>query len=264
MGSKIRLIDYNIRCADDGENRMIADRAPRLEALIREYKPDIVGLQEASRRWIDYLEEHLLDDYKMRFLYRHENSVEATPILWRKDKFNLIKEGHFWLSDQPEMPTKSFGERFYRICNWVLLELKETGERFLYVNTHMNGGPAATASAKLILKWMEARGAFTEYPALLTGDFNTTPASDCYKVFNESGKFKDLNLDLGFSETSTVNGYNEEGYAHDRIIDYVYYTPSMMKPLTYEVLNRNYYNGWISDHKGLLAEVELKEKEDGQ
>ena len=51
MGSKIKIIDYNIRYTDDGENRMIADRAPRLEALIRKYEPDVIGLQEASRRW---------------------------------------------------------------------------------------------------------------------------------------------------------------------------------------------------------------------
>ncbi|MBR6793056.1 MAG: endonuclease/exonuclease/phosphatase family protein [Clostridia bacterium] len=261
MGSKIKIIDYNIRYTDDGENRMIADRAPRLEALIRKYEPDVIGLQEASRRWIDFLDDHLYDAYKMRYLYRNERSIEATPILWKRDKFDLVKEGHFWLSDMPEMSTKSFGSYHHRICNFVLLRLKETGETFYYVNTHMSGGEASARSAELILKRMEEREAFSKYGLLLNGDFNVTPESRCGKIFNESGKVRDLNLDLGNNESSTVNGYNDPDYAYDRIIDYIYYTPAFMKPLTYQILNEEIMGGYISDHRGLYAEVELKEEE---
>ncbi len=263
MGTKLKILDYNIRFKGDGENKMIDDRAPRLEALIRKYDPDIIGLQEATPQWIQYLEDHLYDTYRMRFLYRNENSREATPILWKKDKFNTCREGHFWLSDFPEVSTKSYGTGHYRICNWIRFQVKESGEEFFFVNTHMGGGNASARSAELIMKRMEERGAFTEYPALLTGDFNAAPygvrfKSDCYRILNESGKFKDLNADLGFDPSTTGNGYNEPRDT-DVIIDYVFYTPSMMKPLAYKVLNENYFGGWISDHRGLYAEVELKD-----
>lgn len=271
MGTKLKILDYNIRCANDGinpvtgSNNDIVARAPRLEAVIRKYDPDVIGLQEAKRRWTAELDERLHDTYRMVYLYRSEASPEATPILWKRDKFTVKKEGHFWLSDCPEMSTKSYGTKFPRICNYVLLEVKETGEKFFFINTHMGGGFASARSAELIMKRMEERGAFTEYPALLTGDFNAAPygerfRSDCYKILNESGKFRDLNADLGFDPTSTGNGYNAKEDS-EVIIDYVFYTPVGMKPLTYKVLNEKYFDGWISDHRGLYAEVELTEKE---
>ncbi len=266
MGTKLKILDYNIRCADDGENRMIADRAPRLEAVIRKYEPDVIGLQEATPQWIEYLQDHLCDTYRMVYLYRNENSREATPILWKKDTLINRREGHFWLSDFPEVSTKSYGTRHYRICNWIRFRVKGTDEEFFFVNTHMGGGHASACSSKLIMQKMEHRGAFTQYPALLTGDFNASPEgphakSDCYKILNESGKFRDLNDALGFNHESTVNGYNDPDYAYDRIIDYVFYTPFKLKPLTYKVLNEEYFGGWVSDHRGLYAEVELTEEE---
>ncbi len=265
MGIKIKVLDYNIRCANDGENKMIADRAPRLEAVIRKYDPDVIGLQEATTLWINYLDDHLYDTYKMRYLFRNENSREATPILWKRDKFTLVREGHFWLSDMPEVSTKSFGTKHYRICNFVRLKVNETGEEFLFINTHMGGGVASAHSARLIMSRMEERGAFTQYPALLTGDFNAAPygerfKSDCYRILNESGKFRDINAALGFDPSTTGNGYNEREDSNI-IIDYVFYTPFKMKALAYKVLNEKHLDGYISDHRGLYAEVELTEEE---
>ena len=264
MGSKIKILDYNIRYANDGENKMIADRAPRLDAVIRKYEPDVIGLQEASRTWINYLEDLLYDRYKMRYLYRNEFSREATPILWKRDKFELMREGHFWLSDFPEASTKSFGGKHYRICNYVLLRVKETGEEFYFINTHMGGGTASDWSAKLIMSRMEERGAFEKYPALLTGDFNSAPMgtwskNKCYRILNESGKFRDINDALGFDPAPTVNGYHDD-QCPETIIDYVFFTPQWMNPLCYKVLDEEHLGGWVSDHRGLYAEIELKEK----
>lgn len=261
MGSKLKILDYNIRCANDGEGKMIADRAPRLEAVIRKYEPDVIGLQEASRRWINELEDRLYQDYKMRYLYRAPTSREATPILWKRDKFELRREGHFWLSDMPELPTKSFGTKHYRICNWVILRLKETGEDFIFVNTHLAGGMPAAYSAKLILERIAELGGFSEYPAFLTGDFNVPPESECCRILNESGRYKDINVDLGFDPSYTNNGYNTrpDDHHYNSIKDFIFYTPSKMIPLTYKVLNENYFDGWVSDHRGLYAEVELKD-----
>ncbi len=261
MGSKLKVLDYNIRYADDGEGKMIADRAPRLEALIRKYQPDVIGLQEATRRWINQLEDRLYQDYKMRYLYRAPTSREATPILWKRDKFELCGEGHFWFSDTPEMPSKMEGARHCRICNWVRLRIKETGEQIIFANSHLQGAKYAARSAEMVLERLEAQGAFSDYGAFFTGDFNVPPESDCCRILNESGRLKDINVDLGFDPSITNNGFNErpDDAPICSIKDYIFYTPSKMIPLKYQVLNENYFDGWISDHRGLYAEVELKD-----
>ncbi len=256
----IKILDYNIRCCNDGENKMIADRAPRLFKLIEEKQPDIIALQEASFRWIPYLEDGLYQKYSMRYCYRLRKSRESTPVLWRRDKFDLMDEGHFWLSETPETPSFGFGQTKYaRVCTWVKLRVKATGKEFFYFCTHMNGDDASTiGSGNVIMAQAEEMGAFTEWGALLSGDFNMKPEREGYRNLHESGKFRDLNAELGFDPSGTVNGYNdpEEG---NRIIDYVFFTPAYIEPLKYQVLNENYFDGWISDHRGLWAEVALKD-----
>jgi len=68
-------------------------------------------------------------------------------------------------------------------------------------------------------------------------------------------------VDLGFNPAYTNNGYNSrpDDHYYNSIKDFIFYTPSMMKPLTYKVLNENHFDGWVSDHRGLYAEVELKD-----
>ncbi len=261
MGSILKILDYNIRCCDDGEGRMIADRAPRLEAIVRKYEPDVIGLQEAPRRWINEIEDRLYKDYKIRYLYRAPNDRESTPILWKRDRFLMAGEGHFWFSDTPDCPSKMEGARHCRICNWVRLKIKETGEQFIFANSHLQGGKYAARSAEMMLERMEALGAFSEYGAFFTGDFNVPPESECCKILNESGRYKDINVDLGFDPSITNNGYNMRPDDHPvcSIKDYIFYTPAKMKPLTYKVLNENHFGGWVSDHRGLYAEVELKD-----
>ena len=257
----IKVLDYNIRCANDGENKMIVDRAPRLEALVKKYSPDVIGFQEAKRKWINEPEDRFWQDYCMRYMYRSMTSKESCPILWKRDKFKLVDEGYFWLSDSPDAISKSFGTKFHRICCWVKLKDRKTGKKFIFCNTHMAGGWPTVPSSKLILERLEANGAFTDCGAFLTGDFNIPPKHDGYNVLNDSGKLKDINDALGFNEAYTNNGYNErpDDHYYNSIKDFIFFTPDHMVPLKYEVLNESYFGGWISDHRGLYAEVALKD-----
>lgn len=256
----LKVMDYNIRCANDGSNKMIADRAPRLKAIIEKYDPDIIGLQEAVPEWISYLEQNVTTKYEMRYKYRAESSLECTPLLWKRDKFELLEEGYYWLSDTPDVESLGWGAKHYRICNWVKLKVKATGKIFIFVNTHLQGGTPAVNSAPLIAKRTKQVGGFTKYPVILTGDFNYAPWSDGYGAFIMED-FIDLNDALGFNNAYTNNGYNErpDDSKDNSIKDYIMYAgdEDMIHPFTYKILNENYYDGWISDHRGLYGEFAL-------
>lgn len=256
----LKILDYNIRCCHDGEGRMVGDRAPRLFRLIEETEPDIIALQEGSWRWTPLLEENLYRKYAMRYCYRLRNSRESTPLLWRRDKFDLLDEGHFWLSETPDTPSFGFGQTQYaRVCTWVKLRVKATGKEFFYFCTHMNGDDASTVgSGNVIMQYAEAMGAFTECGALLSGDFNLRPHTPGYENLNNSGKLRDVNEALGFDPSTTVHGYYGDKADDGAIIDYVFYSPDFMEPLRYEVINKEYFGGYISDHKGLWVEVALR------
>ncbi len=257
-GNRLKILDYNIRCVDDGEGKTIFDRSMRFEDLVDRYSPDIMGLQEATHNWIMFLEETFLDEYEMRYMYRAASSKESTPILWKKDKFELLDEGYFWLSDTPEVSSKGWGSKHFRICNWVKLKVKKTGKEFLFFNTHLTGETTcAINSENLIIDRAKELGGFTDYPVFLTGDFNFAPWSDPYN--NLVATFVDTNDALGFDETATNNGYNErdEGSSGNSIKDYVMFSPELVLPLKYKVLNEKIMDGYISDHRGVYVEAAL-------
>ena len=100
---EIKVISFNIRCVDDPGGHSIAERAPRLAAVTDCYDADIIGFQEYRPAWEPWIEKYYGDRYDMFLKSRCETDKEATPILWRRDKFDCVKTGFFWLSDTPEV-----------------------------------------------------------------------------------------------------------------------------------------------------------------
>ncbi|MBQ6823555.1 MAG: endonuclease/exonuclease/phosphatase family protein [Clostridia bacterium] len=255
----LKIIDYNIRCVDDGPGKMISERAARFKKLVDQYQPDIMGLQEATVKWIDFLGNNLVGStYSMYYQYRAEDSKESQPILWNHNKFDVLDKGYFWLSDTPEIPSKGWGSDHYRGCTWIKFKVKATGEVFLFMNTHLTGSNTpATNSGNLIVKRARAMGGFDKYGVFLTGDFNFPPQSAGYVTLTAA--FVDVNDALGFNTAYTNNGYNEREDKHkdNWIKDYVMCSENHVLPLKYSILNENIDGGWISDHRGLYVEAAL-------
>ncbi len=268
----LKVIDYNIRCNDDGLNSTtgssndIEDRAPRLFALLEKYDPDLIGFQEAVPEWIEYIEkgigghDALVNKYEMRYVYRAATSKECTPILWKRDKFELIDEGTYWLSETPDVESVYNNSKYYRIATWAKLKIKATGKEFIFISTHLSGDSHGVFSAPLIAKRAKDQGGFVNCPVICVGDYNFAPWGTGYCAFIDAG-FKDLNDELGFNTAYTNNGYNarEDNHEDNWIKDYITYAgeDDMIAPLVYKVLNENYYDGWISDHRGLYGEFAI-------
>ncbi len=261
----LKIVDYNIRCANDPNGNSIAERAPRLFAFLEKHDPDIIGFQEAVPEWISYIEngtlqyDALIQKYEMRYHWRGADSKECTPLLWKKDKFELLDEGYYWLSETPDEESKGWGAKHYRILNWVKLKVKATGKIFIFINTHLQSSDHGAHSAPLIVDRAKKIGGFIQYPVIITGDFNYAPWSDGYTAFMKEG-FLDLNDELGFNNAYTNNGYNNHAdtASSNSIKDYIMFGgEKYIVPLKYEVLNEMYYDGWISDHRGLYGEFAL-------
>ena len=261
-GNFIKIIAYNIRCANDGVHETngysnnISDRAPRFKALVDELNADILALSEASKEWIEYLQKNIEGTkYKMLYKYRAEDSLEAQPLLYDYNKFELLDDGYFWLSETPDIPSKGWGGKHYRGVTWAHLKVKATGRQFLYYSTHLTGSDTAViGSCNLIVDHATKRGGFTKLPVFVSGDFNTEPWSPGYSEF--ATYFNDFNDYIGFDQTYTNGGYVANGGNH--IIDYVFGSQEYVVPTHYEVLHRMYLGGYISDHKGIYAECYIK------
>ena len=121
---KLKVISFNIRCCDDKNGNAISERAPRLFKVTSPIDADIIAFQEYRPQWEEHINNFYSDKYDIFLKYRNETvDIEASPILWKKDKFILVKSGYFWLSDTPEIESRGWDELYncYRMCVYVIL-----------------------------------------------------------------------------------------------------------------------------------------------
>ena len=251
--NKLKLVSYNVRSADDPDGNSIKERAPRMKQVLEDYDPDVIGFQEVVPKWMNYLPKDLAEyDYILQ--YRAAKSREGTPIFWKRDKFELVDKGYFWLSDTPERESKGWGADYYRICTWVKLKVKATGAEFIFMSTHLDFDEIPqTNSVKLMIKKAKAMGGFSKLPVFCVGDFNLRPMEIAYIEMESS--FADLNTQLEDDQTATSTG-KYTGTSND-IIDYIFTTPGMTVPLKYKVMTDLVEGKYVSDHFGVYGEVAL-------
>ena len=251
---KLKVISFNIRNCDDVNGHSVAERAPRLKAVIGKYSPDIICLQEYKAIWEPYITEYYGDEYELYIKFRDSSAnSEATPILWRKDKFECIKTGYFWLSDTPEVESRGWDELYncYRICLYAVLKDKASGKTFTVMNTHYGfGDKGQAASSRLIYEYAKK---ISPYKTFVTGDFNMTPDSCGYAAMVEN--LTDLNAVTANDQGTTYHGYDPDNIT-DEHIDYCFIDENI-KPVNQSVMRETVEGKYPSDHFGLFIELEI-------
>ena len=150
---------------------------------------------------------------------------EHSAIFYRKEKFEVLDHGDFWLSTITDRPNKGWDAVLPRICTWGKFRDKQTGFTFLFFNLHMDhiGVQARAESAKLILKKLKE---FPEkLPAILTGDFNVDQHNESYLLLDNSGIMRDSYqiADFRYVPNGTFNAFHADRKTDSRI-DHLFLT----------------------------------------
>src|SRR4030043_245448 len=76
----------------------------------------------------------------------------------KKTRFLLLRQGLFWLSETPGIPSRGWDAALNRICVYGLFESLNTRHRFIVFNTHLDhiGVLAREKSIELILEKTDA------------------------------------------------------------------------------------------------------------
>lgn len=250
---KIKVISFNIRCCDDKNGNAVSERFPRLMALTQPCDADVIGFQEYTPAWENYIPAGYADKYEFFNKYRTDTGhLESPPILWKRDKFECLKKGCFWLSDTPEVMSGGWDTLGHnRTCEYVVLRERESGEEFTFMNTHLGFGDEwQVKSVKLICDYAEK---ISDLPTFVTGDFNMTPASNAYAEMVK--KFTDLNGVTVNDRRSTYHGY-DLSVERDEHIDYCFINEKV-KPVSFRIIDELPDGKFPSDHFGIYAEIEI-------
>ena len=143
----VRVMSFNIRLgvAEDGPDHWDLRKA-FVAQTIRAFDADIVGTQETWDFQARYLSEQLTAyEYVGRSRQADSNQGEQCGILFKRDRFDQLIAGHFWLSETPDQPgSKSWDSSLPRMVTWLKLWDKENKNSFYVLNTHFDHrGPTA-------------------------------------------------------------------------------------------------------------------------
>lgn len=257
-GRSVQVVTFNIRygTAPDGENRW-ENRRQMVIDLLRGYGADVMGFQEALSFQTEQLQEGL-PEYDVAAVGRDDGrkAGEACPIFYRRSRFERLDWGVFWFSDTPDVPgSKHWGNEAPRICTWVSLRDRRSGQVIWVFNVHLDyqyqitRQKSAALLAERIKQWVPA-GCFP----IVMGDFNTeltNPAmepllakdglhlADCWRTAHPQEEL-----------AGTWNDFGRQ--VHGAKIDHIL-IPAWAKVLEAEVDRRQFDGRYPSDHFPLRA-----------
>ena len=255
-----RIMTFNIRTETrvDGRNNWELRYQPVAE-FVNKSKADIVGMQEVQQRQLTDL-CGMMGDYSYVGVARDDGKQkgEYNPIFYRKERFNLLRSGTFWLSPTPAEPSYGWGAACRRIATWAILQEKTTMKSIIVLNTHLDHiSEEARANGAALIKERLSR-MNNELPVVVTGDMNSDDKSTAYAkfataIFPMQDAYKTAKRKKG--PDYTFHGFGQLPQDSRTKIDYIFLSSQI------NVKKFTNYDGslgegrYLSDHNALTADI---------
>lgn len=196
--TEYRLMFYNVLW----DNTEVAERGILQNEVLKAYDPDVIGFQEFHERRRTAIVADLQErGYAEAMNYKSGNFVSGSsgatkanlycyvPIFYKTATTKCVESGFYRYVAQ-----HSVAESASKTLCWAVMESKESGDRYLVVNTHMCTqadeikGKQAEEAVKVIDKILEKYNV----PVFLGGDYNGRYTNANHKYFAGEGGFVDV------------------------------------------------------------------------
>ncbi len=252
------VMTYNIKLdyPKEGQNSW-DNRKAFLTDQIRFQEPDVLGVQEALPNQMKDMDS-LLVAYSYIGVGRDDGKDEGeySAIFYKKERFEVLKSGTFWLSETPEKVSMGWDAVCNRICTYALMEDKVSKSKFWTFNTHFDhvGKEARKKSTVLIVEKIKEHNQ-NNRAVLLMGDFNMEPNHESISYIKTTLKDSKQVSELQFGPQGTFNGFHFDRPVTRRI-DYIFVSEKI-KVNKYAVLSDSWNLQYPSDHLPVYIELEL-------
>jgi len=255
----ITVLSLNLRfgLADDGPNSW-QYRKKVYPLLFKKHRPDFIGFQEANDFQTEYLNGILTD-------YDHIGKRNPAPPFWQnniifyKKPWRCNHHEHFFLSPTPQIPSRFRQSKWPRQCT---IGMFNNADRMLIcINTHFDfDSYVQIESARQIMERLSHMP--SDRPAILMGDFNTTPDAPCHTIFigenpesrtQEAPYFKNV-----FREPFPATHHGFTGDTRGDHIDWILYRGGIVKKGC-QVIQDTIGGRYPSDHFPLCASFKWKD-----
>ena len=283
----LKVMSFNVQ-TENGTSVDFDLRAELLRDLMDQLQPDSIGMQEVTTGWIYRMDTFSFNASDAGVGEGRTPGGEASSIYYRKDKFDLVDHGTFWLSETPDVAGSYLEASLYpRICTWAHLRDKVTGFEYIHVNTHLDhlggsdGRTLRTAQIRVILEYLKT---LPDVPMVMTGDFNqakTNGDDEIYAMYKNvlgiskftasngekmTGNFSDARAEAKDTVASdawaSMTAYWQEGGEKynpaKKPIDYVFYTTGDFDAMVYRNIHYHRDGIYMSDHLPQYCELHVR------
>ena len=229
--------------------------------FIKNTSPDIMCLQEAhSNQSADIVNIFPMFGITGALNAKEKQRTVHNPILYRKDKFEIIDGGSFALSEHPDsFSSIGWDAKYKREATWTNLKYKDTGEIVFVLNAHLDnvGKVAREKGMKLILGKICLISKSDKI--ILAGDFNSTDNSKVYEIVSHSGLHDTYLSSSNIKGVSyTFHQYGQKDVEKRKKIDFVF-TSKLLETVSVEIPKEKCQKGvYISDHNPVIVKIQFK------
>ncbi|WP_278744257.1 endonuclease/exonuclease/phosphatase family protein [Muribaculum intestinale] len=244
-------------------------RRDALVNMVETEKPDVLCLQGQYWNQVIYLEQQLAGyasvDYNVNG--NDANTGRHNTVMYRADKYTLLQQGRYWLSQKPNTMTYPWASKDEerRCTTWALLKDNSTNARFYVACTQMNDGDepedmaarlnSAELNVEMIQQMVIDNGGTT--PVILAGDMNASNDADdarrdCLAPYY--GWMTDART-VGGDTKPSYNGLGTPAAGARLTPDHIFLYKAV--PQSFTTLDGNYGVAYISDHNPISCKVKF-------
>ena len=263
---RIKVMTFNVLCSfcNPREYDPWIDRLGYFADIFKRHDPDLLGIQELSKPEEVEQIAKLLPNHGAFYYQKGKLAYPDAAIFYRKDRFEVVESGVYWLSPTPDVPmTTGFAGKkmqLARLVVWTVLREIPSGRKLLFVCTHFDpNSPSQELSAPLLLQRTARHG--KDLPVIVVGDFNSRPDSKAYAILTKglddrirlADAYEVATTKRTVTNQTSPSPYNPTGRidhifvggpghwtVHDWAVDLSVYGPKQRHP---------------SDHRPIAAEV---------
>ena len=256
----IRVMTFNIRYDKPSDSIYSWNgRRDKVFRVFRAEQPDIIGIQEGLHHQLEDIRS-VFPEYGLAGVGREDGKSkgEYAAILFRSDRFTLVRTSSFWLSETPAVPGSiSWNAACTRIVTWAELLDHTTQRSLFFFNTHFDhmSETARVNSAGMLLDSIHAIAG--DSPVIVTGDFNSTMKDKACRLLagqldecRQTAKTRDA-FHTSFIDFPADTSRNE-------VIDHVFLSRNTFEIKRYAINLYQEEGRYPSDHLPVLVEIKYK------
>jgi endonuclease/exonuclease/phosphatase family metal-dependent hydrolase len=228
-----------------------------MAALVLDYMPDVIGLQESTSRWHKAFKPLLIDTglYGITNRQSHADGFKycACPILYNPLTVQVVEEYLIDLDKHSDC----------RVFAVTVFEKLSDGTRFVVANTHPASSTDTEVYARNCADIMEIGAAemakYADLPFIMTGDYNTRESSEMYQTLMNTLGVKDAKYeaDVMVRDQGTYFEWGTEPAPQaDDCIDHIFVNGKTDVKLYNVVIDHDVQN--TSDHFPIYADIDLQ------